>query len=129
MPLLQQIDSLKNENSKLKADVDALEQKSRRELVRFSGITETVREDNTDIINKILRSIDPSLKDGDIIRSHRVSKTIRLPLGTIRPRQIIVRLRDPITKQLILKASKDLKDGELYSHVAINEDLTKNAIR
>ena len=39
-PLLDEINTLKTDNEKLRADVDALEQYSRRELIRFSGIKE-----------------------------------------------------------------------------------------
>ena len=42
-----------------------------------------------------------------------------------KPRQIIVRLRDSTTKRRIFKASNDLKDGEHFAYVNINEDLTK----
>jgi len=64
--LIQEIDSLKVENSKLKGDIDALEQYSRRELIRFSGINETSSENTTNIVTNIVKSIDPDFADGDI---------------------------------------------------------------
>jgi hypothetical protein len=44
-------------------------------------------------------------------------------------RQIIVRVKDPLIKRRILKCTKLLKESE-YTHVRVNEDLTKrrNAI-
>ena len=68
------IQQLKLENSKLRADVDALEQYGRRELVRFSGIVEKGGENTTDIVTEIIKSVDSEFANGDIIRSHRVGK-------------------------------------------------------
>jgi ribosomal 50S subunit-recycling heat shock protein len=42
-----------------------------------------------------------------------------------RPRQIIVRLTNPIVKRRILKCRKNLKSYSKYKHVYINEDLTR----
>lgn len=121
-----EIDFLKLENAKLKADIDAQEQYSRRELVRVSGISESEGEDTTDIVKSIVKSIDPELEQGDIIRSHRVGNPNRKQqFGTPKPRQIIVRLKDNTTKKRILKASKNLKQEEKFKYVHINEDLTK----
>lgn len=124
-PLLHEIDALKIENDKLKADVDALEQYSRRELIRFSGIKESVGENTTQIVKQIVASIDGDFTEDDIIRSHRVGNPNKKKSGPNVPRQIIVRLRDRDTKRRILKSSKGLKDSEQFSMVAINEDLTK----
>jgi hypothetical protein len=41
------IEVLKLDNTKLKADIDALEQYGRRELIRFSGIVETPGENES----------------------------------------------------------------------------------
>ena len=122
------IQQLKLENSKLRADVDALEQYGRRELVRFSGIVEKGGENTTDIVTEIIKSVDSEFAHGDIIRSHRVGKLNKKPPqnnSTPQPRQIIVRVKDTVTKKRIIKASKNLKDGELYNNIMINEDLTK----
>ncbi|CAC5395379.1 unnamed protein product [Mytilus coruscus] len=76
-PYAQEVQVLKQENTKLKADIDSLEQYGRRELVRFSGIDETTGENTTEIVSNIVKSIDPELADGDIIRSHRVGNPNR----------------------------------------------------
>lgn len=120
--LTQNIDELKKENEQLRADIDALEQYSRRELIRVSGVVETRGENTTTIVSDIVKSIDPDLVDGDIIRSHRVGNPNR---RSPHPRQIIVRLRDTATKRRILKASKHLKHSENFARVNLNEDLTK----
>jgi hypothetical protein len=44
-----EIEVLKLSNTKLKADIDALEQYGRRELIRFSGIVEKPGENTTDV--------------------------------------------------------------------------------
>lgn len=41
--LIQEMDSLKVENSKLKGDIDALEQYSRRELISMNHQAKTLR--------------------------------------------------------------------------------------
>ena len=120
-----EIEVLKLDNTKLKADIDALEQYGRRELIRLSGIVEKSGENTTYIVRNIVKSVDKDLPEGDIIRSHRVGKLYKPANGPPKPRQIIVRLRDSTTKRRILKASKGLKDGEHFAHVNINEDLTK----
>jgi hypothetical protein len=66
-----QTSGLKLDNTKLKADIDALEQYGRRELIRFSGIVEKPGENTTDIVRNIVKSVDKDLPEGDIIRSHR----------------------------------------------------------
>lgn len=123
--LNNQIDGLRQENAQLRDEIDSLEQYSRRELVRFSGIPETAGEDTTAIVRNIVQEIDSDWVDTDIIRSHRVGKPRtdrqgRKPF----PRQIIVRLKDTAVKRRILKCSKTLKDTQ-HSNVMINEDLTK----
>lgn len=121
------IDRLTVENVKLKDDIDSLEQYGRRELMRVSGIEEKGGENTTDIVKDIVKSIDDDYRDGDIIRSHRVGNPNRKDKNNrpLPPRQIIVRVRDPMTKKRILKSSKNLKSSDNYSQVLINEDLTK----
>ena len=71
-----------------------------------------------------MKSIDCDLSEGDIIRSHRVGNPNR-NVPSRGPRQVIVRVKDTTTKRRILKASKDLKDGDKYTNILINEDLTR----
>ena len=69
---LSEIDSLKQENAKLRDEVDSLEQYGRRELIRVGGIPENKEENTTKIVTEIVKTIDKEYKVGDIIRSHRV---------------------------------------------------------
>ena len=98
--------------------------------MRFSGIVEN-RMENTTIVTDIVNSIDKDYQDGDVIRSHRVGNPNRSDRNghKLGPRQIIVRVKDPIIKRRILKCTKLLKESE-YTHVRASEELTKrrNAI-
>jgi hypothetical protein len=49
-----EIEVLKLDNTKLKADIDALEQYGRRERIRFNGIVETPGENTTEIVRNIV---------------------------------------------------------------------------
>ena len=122
-----EIESLKAENAMLHDDLDALEQYGRRDLMRFGGIAETKEEDTTTIVTKIVEAIDDNFQAGDILRSHRVGNPNRADKSgrKLPPRQIIVRVRDPLVKRRILKCTGNLKNHPNYSNVNVNEDLTK----
>ncbi|VDI46999.1 Hypothetical predicted protein [Mytilus galloprovincialis] len=107
----QEINTLTNENQKLRDDLDSLEQYGRRDLMGINGIpdggnTET-SDKTTELVTSLIKSIDRKLQPGDIIRSHRIgsaSLTINSSenenhVQSKTPRQIIVRLKDP---QLLL---------------------------
>lgn len=126
-PLIAKISKLERDNKELMANLDSLEQYGRRSLIRVAGISEGGSDEDTNkIVQKIISDIDPELSPTDIERSHRVGK-----LGdnrghnNARPRQIIVRLINPIVKRRILKCRKNLKSYSKYKHVYINEDLTR----
>ena len=125
--LTNQVETLKQENAQLRDEIDALEQYGRRELMRFSGLPETSGEDTTDIVTKVVKSIDGEFQEGDILRSHRVGNPVRVDKRgqKLPPRQIIVRVKNPQVKHRILKCSKNLKESDDYTAVMINEDLTK----
>jgi hypothetical protein len=119
--------STERENNELMANLDSLEQYGRSSLIRVAGIIEGGSDEDTNtIVQKLISDIDPDLSPTDIERSHRVGK-----LGDsrghnhARPRQIIVRLTNPIVKRRILKCRKNLKSYSKYKHVYINEDLTR----
>ena len=123
----REIETLKAENEILRDEVDSLEQYGRRDLVRFSGIVEQKNENTTDIVTKIVEAIDPEYTAGDIIRSHRVGNPNRTDKHgkKLPPRQIIVRVKDPIVKRRILRCTKHLKNHTEYTRVNVNEDLTR----
>ena len=111
-PLIFRILKLERENNELMANLDSLEQYGRRSLIRVAGISEGGSDEDTNtIVQKIISDIG---KLGDS-RGHNHA----------RPRQIIVRLTNPIVKRRILKCRKNLKSYSKYKHVYINEDLTR----
>jgi hypothetical protein len=111
---IDEIDTLEKENAQLRDEVDSLEQYGRRELIRFSGIVENRMENTTTIVTDIVKSIDKDYQDGDVIRSHRVGNPNRSDRNghKLGPRQIIVRVKDPLIKRRILKCTKLLKESE-----------------
>ena len=111
---IDEIDTLKKENAQLRDEVDSLEQYGRRELMRFSGIVENRMENTTTIVTDIVKSIDKDYQDGDVIRSHRVGNPNRSDRNEhkLGPRQITVRVKDPLIKRRILKCTKLLKESE-----------------
>jgi len=124
-PLLAKIENLEKENTRLKNDLDALEQYGRRSLIRISGIAENPDEgDTTPKIRKLISDIDQEYDESDVIRSHRVGKLDAQAIAESKPRQIIVRLSDPKIKFRILKCGKNLKKIPGHNKVYINEDLT-----
>ena len=129
-PLITKIDNLEKENSKLKNEVDALEQYGHRSLIIISGILEPAEEgDTTEKVRKIISDIDPSYEITNIIRSHRVGKPDEQVAAVAKDRQIIVRLSDPGVKFRILKCGKNLKENPEYRYVYINEDLTVTPVQ
>ena len=126
-PLIFRISKLERENNELMANLDSLEQYGRRSLIRVACISEGGSDEDTNtIVQKIISDIDPDLSPTDIERSHRVGKQgDGRGHNHARPRQIIVRLTNPIVKRRILKCRKNLKSYSKYKHVYINEDLTR----
>ena len=119
-------DSLRSENSLLREKVeeleftsDNLEQYSRRNNLKLSGLSEDTANSNTDkVILDLCTELRLSLSEVDIDRSHRVGKP-NLP----KPRQIIVKFTSYRARQKLYKARSQLK--RTHRTVYVNEDLTK----
>jgi len=108
-----------NENIKFNCKQDDIEQYSRRNSIRISGITEN-KDENTDelVMKTIKEKLNIDITTNDIDRSHRVG--LRKP-G--KPRQIIVKLVRHNKKVEILKNRKVLKN--ISTNIRIYEDLSK----
>ena len=125
--LLEENNALKKDNAVLKGKVheiekecDGLEQYSRRNSLRITGIPESEENTKTDkIVLDMCKDIGVTLTESDIDRSHRVGK----PSGP-KPRQIIVKFTSYRSRQQVYKARSRLKASD-YKNVHINEDLTK----
>ena len=124
--LVKENDSLRTENMLLREKVeelefttDNLEQYSRRNNLRLSGIPETPTNSNTDkVILDLCKDLGISLSESDIDRSHRVGR----PNGP-KPRQIIVKFTSYRARQKLFKERTQLKKS--HRNVYVNEDLTK----
>ena len=135
-PLQEEIQTLKTENDQLKkaytdlekrivqieADKDALEQYSRRNSLRISGIPEQSVEVTDEIVLKLVNDLGVTLNSSDIDRSHRVG---RITDTRRKDRDIIVKFTSYNARQKLYRQRKELRDSESLSGVFINEDLTR----
>ena len=112
-----------------KSDNDALEQYSRRNSLRISGIPEEETEVTDEIVIGLASSLNVEINSFDIDRSHRVGKPVgkvqadRRP-GSKRHRDIIVKFARYNVREKLFKVRKDLRNTSHYKSVYINEDLT-----
>lgn len=115
----------------LERDSDALEQYSRRNTIRVSGIPEQNNEITDDVILKLAEDMNVQLSRADIDRSHRVGRledTRRTDSGVrtrIRHRDIIVQFVTYNARQRLFQMRKELRGNDELGSVFINEDLTK----
>ena len=117
------ITSLQHTVDELTFKVDDLEQYTRRNSVRISGIPEAKNEScETEMLklaNDVLQ-LDPPLEPRDIDRTHRVG---RQPEDPSKPRAIILKLATYRQRRRIMDARNKLKDHT--PKIYINEDLTR----
>ena len=126
--LQQANQELKTRIAKREASADNVEQYSRRNCLRITGIAESDNENTDDIVIQLARSIDVDLNLQDIDRSHRLGKPGSVGESsdsgaTARSRAIIVkfatyRMRAKFYKSRVLTKSRG------YRGVYINEHLT-----
>ncbi|KAI4458221.1 odorant receptor [Holotrichia oblita] len=114
------IDQLKEENLTLRNKMDNLEQYSRRNNIRISGLVE---EQNENLQEKVLNfcrdKLNVSAESRDIDRVHRLGKP-----GKTSPRCVIIKFTNYGSKQKILAARKKLKGSK--EKCFVTEDLTKS---
>lgn len=123
--------SLKSEINDLKTRMDEMEQYSRRNCLKFTGITEEGDAENTDemvlrVINRIiLPNNDPPYELCNISRTHRVGP----PRRDGKPRDIIVKFLSYRDRALVYNNKKNLKSYNANpsnrSRIFINEALTR----
>ena len=114
------------ELEKLDNRCDELEQYSRRNILRVTGIPENRDEDTDKHILDVCKSLSLNLDLKDIDRSHRVGKVVQPDSrgSTIRPRSIIVKFSTYRARNLLYKARTHLRSSG-FRNVFINEDLTR----
>ena len=120
-PLQEEMKALKEENQRLKLQIDEVEQYGRRSLIRVSGIPEIKGENTTEKILEVTSKAGIDIDRRDIELSHRVGK----PGSRSAPRQIIARMSSVEKKFQLLTSSKSLRAHPETKHIAINEDLTR----
>ncbi len=132
----KEILKLKSTVESLNVKVDALEQYSRRNNVRISGVPECDGENTDEIVKSIAKSLGVEV---DIDVSHRVGPVKSLPTAPARP--IIVKLKSRRSKAELMSTKKHLRSTSLPQlnanwpsvstqkqpkpMIYINEDLTK----
>ena len=119
--LKQELDEVKKGVGKNTFNIDKMEQYSRKDSIRLSGIEDphTKDEDTNDKVIKVAADMGITLTNEDISVSHRLGK-----VTSEHARPIIVKLVKRDTKKIIMMSKKKLKDNNNYKEVYINEDLT-----
>ena len=129
------ISVLENKVENLENKLDDMEQYSRRNSIRISGIEETSSEDITEkVINLINNDIkvDPPITTNEIDRLHRVGPTRN---GSVRP--VLVKFATYRTKNKVMRNRRNLKPSSsaiskgkdsVQQKIFVNEDLTKKRV-
>ena len=103
---------------------DDLEQYTRRQNLRISGITEN-KDENTDslVVDFVKNTMKIDLDTRDIDRSHRVGRP-----NSKNNRDIIIRFTSWKARQRIIKAKKSVFEHNRHHRTSyfVSEDLTKN---
>ena len=112
-----EVNNLRNEVQLLKFELDRLNQYSRRDSVRISGIPESEDENTNDIVKQLAADIGVTLTPNDISVSHRLPGR----QGTAKP--IIVKFVRRNMKTAFMKNKRRLRDLNRKG-VFLNDDLT-----
>ena len=118
-----QIESIKYELSEMADKADYLENQSRRNNIRISGVSEEASEswqateDKVKAVLKTKLNIDPNKTE--IERAHRTGKQ-----SNGKPRHIVVKLLRYKDKERIMRSSKALKGTGIF----INEDFSNRVM-
>ena len=98
---------------------DRIDQVTRRNNVKISGLIETTRDRTFKVVMETFRSMDMDIRDEDILRCHRLGKK------STRTRPILVVFTSmPLRNMLMRNRYRLYEPGSLLSHIHINEDLT-----
>lgn len=113
----EEIKQLKFELDYLTTRNDELEQHSRKQCIRFSGVRAFSSENTDQIVLDIVNKLCVYMQASDLLVSHRT--------GRNKPRQIIARIPNHNLKKNILKASKLIPGKPEHNGISINQDLTR----
>ena len=105
---------------------DALEQYSRRNSLRFSGIPEEADEQTDQVILGVANKLNIDIDLRDIDRSHRVGKVVTgIRNGNRRHRDIIVKFARYNVRDSVYKMRRELRNIPQLKSVYVNEDMTQ----
>ena len=124
-------DDLETRLSAVEYETDSLEQYSRRNSLRISGIPEEPGENTDQRVIQLAGGL--GVNPEDIDRSHRIGKLEQVrprvwrgaPRPKRRPRDILVKFARYNARDKLYQECKDLRNLETHANVFINEDLTK----
>ena len=111
------------------ADLDQLEQYSRRTNLRFFGIPESeTGEDTTgkllSIVNETM-GVTPPIVSADVVTSHRLGRRVPGADEQTRPRQVIVKFATAHMRDVVMRPKCRLRESGDGPMVDVNEDLTR----
>lgn len=113
------IEDLKEQIVTLETETDNLQQYSRRNSIRITGITETEYEDPVErslaLFNETLE-VQPPIQISDVDRIHRVG-----PKAPMKSRQMLVKFSTYLARKRVMDARKSLENSSIW----LNEDLTR----
>ncbi|XP_046563249.1 uncharacterized protein LOC124272152 [Haliotis rubra] len=121
-PMQKEIKELRTE---LRMKTDELEQYSRRNSLRISGLPEDIHEEGRDTENiamEVLRGLHQTLSPSDIDRCHRVGRKSK-----DKHRDIIIKFVNYNDRNKVIINRRKLRDTRC--NVYINEDLTRHRSR
>ena len=118
--LEKQVSQLKKDLSDINRSMEEQEQYSRRNCLRFHGITEARGEDTDKLVSDVISEhLEIDLSPGDIDRSHRIMPRNK-STNEATKKCIIVKFASYNTRQKVYQARSKLKGTLIF----INEDLT-----
>lgn len=119
----QKIASLENRIAILETENDNLEQYSRRNSLRITGLVESESEDILstvlDVIN-VNTKLTPPIEASDVDRIHRVGKKVP---GRSRP--TLIKFATYRARKRVMDKRSSFKNSESTTPIFLNEDLTK----
>ena len=125
-----EIESLREELADTKAQLNSLEQYSRRLCLDVSGVPETANEDTDRLVMDTARLAGIEITKNDIDRSHRVGA-----VKPGKPRTLIVRFASYAKREALYDARKRLRQprpfegstvsADVAGHVFITDNLTR----
>lgn len=110
---------LKSKVKHLESEVDGLEQYSRRNCIRISGVPEFASENTDEIILDIAKEMSADVSLADIDRSHRIGRS-----AGGRPRHILAKFTSYRARDKFYNIRKDMKYKPKLKNIFLNEDLT-----